>query len=380
MTNPILVVGSGNAENILTLKGDIVLGNKHSVEIHELLGGSGVNFSLRLLSAGIGVLPILTIGNDRLGEDIRQQLCAIAAQNKVQPVVTEFLNSAHTQRFFDPRITTPSSTVIVNGTRRTIFSQRVNGIEHFIDHLKQRIRDVETLLEGYPSAVMIGHLHSDGLDSNPKDHGRCTKAIIDAFQGKSLIYANLGNSQLQLGYEFWEHSFQHIDILQLNIAEAKQFFTRANEPRKALLDILEMLLANRMTAVITIERFGAIGIHKDNTKALVLAWPLIEINDIIDTTGAGDAFAAGMVSRLAGDTKFSFQDFLEAMERASFWSAYACTTLGGSGNCPDKRELEQFYQENSAIGKKTVETRDKRSAEEFIKLIDVIITKGTAGF
>ena len=210
--------------------------------------------------------------------------------------------------------------------------------------------------------------------------GGCTKAIIDTYQGKSLIYANLGNSQLQLGYEFWEHSFRHIDILQLNIAEAKQFFTRADEPSKALLDILDLLLKNRITAVITIERFGAIGIHKDNTNALVLAWPLIEINDIIDTTGAGDAFAAGMVSRLAGNTKVGFQDFLEAMERASFWSAYACTTLGGSGNCPGKRELEEFYRGDFAIGKKTVETKDKRSAEEFIKLIDVIITKGTAGF
>jgi len=380
MMNPILVVGSGNAENILTLKGEIVLGNKHSVKAHQLLGGSGVNFSLRLLSAGIGVLPILTVGHDRLGEDIRQELYAVATRNNVQHVVIEFLDSAHPEHFFDPRITTPSSTVIVNGTRRTIFSEKVNGVENFSNHLTHRIHDVETLLEGSPSAVMIGHLHSDSLDSNSKDPGRCTKTIIDAFQGKSLIYANLGNSQLQLGYEFWEHSFRHIDILQLNIAEAKQFFSGTSESSKTLPDILDLLLKNRMSAVITIERFGAIGIHKDNTNALVLAWPLIEINDIIDTTGAGDAFAAGMVSRLAGNTKVSFHDFLEAMERASFWSAYACTTLGGSGECPGKHELEEFYRRYSAIRKKTVETRDKYSAEEFIKLIDVIITKGTVGF
>ena len=378
--NPILVTGSGNAETILTLEGEIVLGNKHSVEVHELLGGSGVNFSLRLLSAGIGVLPILTVGHDRLGEHIRQELHAVAVRNNVANEVIEFLESDYPERFFDPRITTPSSTVIVNGTRRTIFSQKVKGIENFIKHLKKRLQYVETLLEGSPSAIMIGHLRCDGFASDSKDPGRCTKVIIDAFQGKSLIYANFGNSQLQLGYAFWKQSFRNIDILQLNLAEAKKFFTRARDSGKSLLDIIDLLLENRITAVITLERFGAIGIHKDNKNALVLAWPLIEINDIIDTTGAGDAFAAGMVSQLAGNIKVSFHDFLEAMKRASIWSAYACTTLGGSGKCPSKRELEEFYQRYSAIGKKTVETRDKASAEEFLKLIDVIITRGTEGF
>ena len=49
---PIITVGSGNVEYILEHDGEVELGKKHIIDSYELIGGSCVNYSLRLLTTG----------------------------------------------------------------------------------------------------------------------------------------------------------------------------------------------------------------------------------------------------------------------------------------------------------------------------------------
>ena len=86
--NPIIAIGSGNIENILELTGEIQIGHKHQVKIHEYLGGSCVNYSLRLISVGEHVFPIPLIGDDRLGIRIQNALFEKSNDNKLPKAVS----------------------------------------------------------------------------------------------------------------------------------------------------------------------------------------------------------------------------------------------------------------------------------------------------
>ncbi|MGL5083654.1 MAG: hypothetical protein ACRC8A_19400, partial [Microcoleaceae cyanobacterium] len=89
----ILVVGSGNGEYILKPEQDLELGKKHLVEATSLIGGSGINYTLRLMKAGFPVLPILPIGRDALGHQIQAELLREAVASQMPAIVTEWLES-----------------------------------------------------------------------------------------------------------------------------------------------------------------------------------------------------------------------------------------------------------------------------------------------
>jgi hypothetical protein len=74
LTDCILVVGGGNGEYILELDGDLATGQKNLAHSRSLIGGGGINQTLRLLKAGYSPLPILPLGNDLLGQKIHHEL------------------------------------------------------------------------------------------------------------------------------------------------------------------------------------------------------------------------------------------------------------------------------------------------------------------
>lgn len=363
----IVTIGSGNGENILVSDTPIETGHKHPVTVKEMYGGSGVNHSFRLASMGKNIFPVLSIGNDGIGRKIQKELAKVARHNIISP---QALNYIESDGFFDEEISTPTSTVILDGVIRTIFSQKVSCSEHSATNINNRLDKIENLTGSSPDAVMIGHIHSDGGTCDESDKGRVTKSVVDRYKGNSLIYSNFGNSQIQHGLGFWDRDLADIDVFQLNLAESRKFFSDDSKGDTSLSRLLDIIREKHINAVITIDRFGAIGLHKDKPDDVVFAWSLISVGDIVDTTGAGDAFAAGMVSYLVDAQKDDFDTFQSAMETARDWSAYACTKLGGSADCPGQIELNKFVERYSSNSKSVVESVDREEANKYLKLID----------
>ncbi len=367
----ILAIGGGNSENILSVENDISFGNKHFAEVTELYGGSAVNYAMRLLCAGLDVFPILTIGNDEVGKKIQLTFTCLVENNSASERVLAFIKSDNaTSSFLDPDIKTSNTTILVHGSVRTIFTQKLRNGTYFIKQLKNRVAYAEEIAQASPDLVMIGHIQSDGKDINAKNCGESTKYLINHFFGNSQLFSNFGSSQINLGYEFWKSDLPKIDVFQLNLEEAKRFFS-SNGEKKSLKEIVDVIHQLKINAIITLDRFGALGIHKKRQNSFILAWPIIDVHEVIDPTGAGDAFAAGVVSHLCNKPNFTLDEFQTSIRTGRLWAAIACKTIGGVGDCPSVQELQNFDQWLEEKGAREVEIRESEHAIEIMSLLDI---------
>jgi sugar/nucleoside kinase (ribokinase family) len=357
--NHILVIGGANIEYIHKSKDNIIQGSKNFVEIEELFGGSGVNYSLRLLTYGEVVFPVLFMGDDSTGRQIHDTLLSFS-----QDANRDFFND---EKFFVPFLTTPRSSIIVEGANRTILSQDPNKENIFQAFVEKRIQDA-----GEVGALIIGHIHNDRKEINPKGNKLSTIYALEYFSNKdTLVYANFGASQLEYGFNFWKNYLPKVDVLQLNVHELRAFLSNGKSCNLACL--IQKVQTLSLTMIITLDQFGALGIMKDKPQTLFMARPISDMDDFVDSTGAGDAFCAGMISKLKGKKLFSVEDFKEAMERGRSWATYACKSYGGANNCPSPKQVVAFHKEKS-INNEVVLYHDK-AMKDIIALVDSMLEK-----
>ena len=351
--NTILVVGGANVEYILKSKTDIIQGSKNFVDIEELFGGSGVNYSLRLLHYGEKVFPVLFVGDDSTGRQIYEKLAPFGIDEKT---------------FFVPHLQTPRSTIVVEGIHRTILSQDANKKNIFQPFVAKRIDEISTV-----GAVVIGHIHNDRAAINNKEDILSTLYILEHFQDAkdTLIYANFGSSQLEYGFKFWQEHLEKVDILQLNIHELTAFLSNGSPCNLACL--IKKIQNLQLNMIITLDKFGAIGIMKEEKETLFMARPINDVEGFVDSTGAGDAYCAGMVSRLKGDKNFSVNSFKEAMQRGRSWASYACNSYGGANNCPSRDVIESYHDSKTKENAVVIYRDD--AMKDVIALVDSMLQK-----
>ncbi|HIP03156.1 MAG TPA: carbohydrate kinase family protein [Campylobacterales bacterium] len=353
----IAVIGGANIEYIVKSKTDIVQGSKNFVDIEELFGGGGLNYALRLMSTGISVCPLLYIGDDNIGHGIQKTLIFHCEKNSP--------THAHVTRdgFFVNGLNTIRSMIIVEGQHRTILAQDQNNENLFLPYLKNEIDSASDA-----TSVLIGHIHNDRMDINENSSDLSTIFAIDYFSRcEKFIYCNFGSTQLEYGFSFWKEKLKSIDVLQLNIDEVRSFFKNDGHT-PTLLEIIHALNDLGISAIITLDKFGAIGVMKNKVDTVFLARAVELGDDFVDSTGAGDAFCAGMISVLDGKSDFIPEEFKEAMEVARSWAVYACKSYGGANHCPSAGTIDAFHQKINQ-GNEVIEYADDRMID-ILSLID----------
>nr|VFK46564.1 MAG: Sugar or nucleoside kinase, ribokinase family [Candidatus Kentron sp. SD] len=362
----IAIVGSGNLEMLLHSPRTerIILGEKHSVRVETLWGGSGVNFARRLLSTGHIVLPVLPIAEDHAGKQIRDAMKMSAREGGIWEKIHEYWGQL---KLFNSSVKTPTSVLVIHESERTAFRQQAKTKEGYPNQLKAQIDSLYSFCDS-PSALLVGHVPRG--NESPESIAEVLDYLLGKYRNRTLIYAVLGSSQLQLGWKFWETRIKDdIDIFQLNLSEAKRFFSDGDRPATVEI-VLDHLREMNVSTVLTMDKFGAIATFSRSNDIFVV-WPLIDSSDVYDSTGAGDAFAAGMISVLAGVGKgFSGHDFETALAEGAKWAGAACRTAGGSGYAPGK-ELSTFIENNTECKRNNVETRKYDNTRELLRLVDL---------
>lgn len=357
----VVAVGSSVGENVYEVGSPLLVGSKHIASRKKLIGGSGINYTFRLMNMRIPVIPILPVGRDSLGRDIQRRIQALYRDQGVKSGIEKYLDD---ERFFCPDIHTPESTIVVNDNTRTIITEELSerSLNALAEHIPTRMNEILEDEKSDIKAVMIGHIYGED-----KRGGEVTKTLIDQIRRRRgiKIFSNFGLSQIRLGVKHWSNYLKKIDYFQMSLDEAREFFGK--QPKTGTLQsIIQWFKNQNLTAIITMDRFGGVATFREH-DAIVLAWPFELQRKLADSTGAGDAFASGLMSVIIGD-KYCEDDIYTPIFEARRWSAYACTTVGGSASCPNREQLARFVTDVAEFDSIRVSSIDE--VQLILRLLD----------
>ena len=346
----VVVAGGASVEHGYVLPGTLQVDAKYTSEPQpRLAGGSSVNHACRLLAMGVAVDPILPLAAADPMSTVVMQALDDAARTGRATLRREDLAIPGTD------LRTPFSTIIRQGASRTVLNEfSAILMRAYSEHVDRRVAALGSA-EERPGTLLVGHVHAD-REPTPESAigfaGGITEGLLtdDAFAG-CRKFVNFGRTQYAQGTKRWDRILRdHVDVFQLDLGETRRFCRDAGLADGSLHSILGWF-RDRCTVVVTLERFGAIG-QLEGSATPVAAWPYV-IDDIVDTTGAGDALGAGLV---VGSAVASFLDpavddatrlerFQSALGFGRVCGAYACTTLGGAIDCPSLEALARFERD-----------------------------------
>ena len=367
----VLTIGGASIEHGYTIAGEFDPDAKYSTEPQpRFAGGSSVNHACRLLAMGIGVHPILPLAkSDPLSETI---VAALGASEKAGRARYRRKNL----QIRGSRLSTPYTTIIRQGASRAVLNEfAVELMKRFRDHGEHHLDDLAPTRRP-PDVVMLGHVHADRRPPTRGETG-FTGAISERFLtsarlGAARKYVNFGSAQYRLGTRRWEKLLsERVSVFQLDIGEIRTFCQDAGLTNVSLEAILGWF-RKRCTVVITLERFGAIGQLKGSEEP-VAAWPYL-LEDVRDSTGAGDAMGAGIVAAMLAlpfddeqePVDARLEKFTAALGFGRVCAAHACTTLGGANECPTLDDLARFERREKLHLRDGGLTRSVSSHELFL--------------
>ncbi|MYB65953.1 ribokinase [Candidatus Poribacteria bacterium] len=302
----VTVVGSANVDLVLRaermpIKGETLIGNAFDI----FTGGKGFNQAAAAARLGADVTLIAKIGDDPFA-DILQS--AIDAEN----INTEFVKT-------DAEAGTGVATIIVepDGKNSIIVVPRANMrlTPADIDVAKNSIAEADVLLLQLETPIDTSEHAIEIAKANE------TIVILDPAPARPLPATLLSQ----------------VDILKPNEVEAGVLSGRAvstPEERIAAAKALQSQIASDgiSAVVLTLGEQGVLIYTQSQTTHI----PAIAV-EVVDTTGAGDAFSGALATTLAED-----KPLIEAVKFANAAGAAAVTTLGATPSMPTQERIKEI--------------------------------------
>ncbi|MGW3604038.1 carbohydrate kinase family protein [Micromonospora sp. NPDC005161] len=294
MTRParVVVVGDLITDVVAVLSGPPAAGSDTAADITLGGGGQAANTAAWIAAQGVDVTLVGAVGNDDAGRDRVAELdragvdCAV---DRVEGV--------------------PTGTVIVLATdgERTMISQRGANLRLSAEH-------VERALAAVPDA---GHLHLSAytlLDAESRGAGLRALAAARERGLTTSVDAASAAPLRRVGAAAFLGWVRDVDLLLVNADEATVL--------AGGLDPAAQGRALSATARRVVVKRGAAGAVWVDRSAPVCVAPARRVA-VVDVTGAGDAFAAGLLTAwLAGAAPTA------ALNRAADLGAVAVSTVG----------------------------------------------------
>ena len=268
----------------LPAPGQEIYGSHFSVQT-----GGGANTPVLLARSGVPTAFWTMLGDDFAGRTIRETLI------KHGVILVE--HGQHT-------VATPVSAVLSTKEDRAFASY--TGPEELI---------------GSIGALEDAIKNADIVHTCP---GYCVDYPIPALCEKHGRLLSLDSNFCDAAPDLFGSVLPHCDYWKGNEEEACRM-TGSENAEAALLRICGQV---RRGAVVTLGDKGSIGAEKNGA---VIRQPAIESGPFLDACGAGDAFAAGMLSGIARDESFS-----DCLRRGAALAGLVVTAYGG---CPETIEI-----------------------------------------
>lgn len=132
-------------------------------------------------------------------------------------------------------------------------------------------------------------------------------------------------------------TLRNVDVITPSETELRILLGRAPDDATPTLDLAHALKKRGAnTIVVTMGEAGSMVLH----ERAVVQIPAVKV-DVVDTTGAGDAFNAGLAVALAEG-----KDLLAAARFASCAGAMACTKLGVIPSLAGRAVIDKLFEEN----------------------------------
>lgn len=271
------MVGDVATDVVAVLSGEPAPGSDRPAAIRSRGGGAGANVAAHLARLGIRVTLVGCIGDDAPGAGLTAELRAAGVELVLRTVAGTATG-------------TIVSLVEPGGQRSMLADRGAN--------LALRPDDV-------PAPVAGGHLHLSGytlLDDGPRAAGLAAlEAAVAAGCTVSLDPASTG-PLIRYGVDRWLADTAGASLLLPNADEARLLSGCTDVPEAA-----RTLAVRHRVVAVSLGAEGALWASGD-----VLVHRPAHPTEVVDTTGAGDAFAAGLLSAWLGTPGSDPADALDA--------------------------------------------------------------------
>lgn len=289
-------------------------------------GGAPANVAAALGRIGCSVGFIGKVGNDAFG-DFLQETMEEQGVNTWQIIRT------------DKAMTTLAFVSLQADGERDFAFYRKPGADML---LKEEEIDLD-----YINSAKIFHFGTISLTDEPVSS--TTKFLIKRAKENGALISFDPNIRLPL----WNHNLEplrqeyhdvlpDVDLLKFNLEELKQLYPEetGNPENQFSLDDLRKITVPILKQgpeyiIITDGGNGSYFISKNNSFH-------VKTKNIkaVDTTGAGDAFMAGILSKILENNDLEKTDWRAALKRANKFGAITCSRYGAIPALPDRDDLE----------------------------------------
>ncbi len=261
MTAPVVVVGDVNSDVVAVLSGRPAPGSDRPARIRTGGGGAGANVAVHLARCGIDVLLAGCVGDDAPGAGLVAELRAEGVRTALRAV---------------PGAATGTVVSLVEpGGERSMLADRGANL-----HLRP---------DDVPLPAPGGHLHVSGytlLDDGPRPAGLAALAAARAAGCTVSVDPASTGPLAAAGVERWLADSDGATLLLPNADEAR-LLTGCGDAADAARALAARfpLVAVSLGAEGALWAAGTVLLHRPALPARV-----------VDTTGAGDAFTAGLLA------------------------------------------------------------------------------------
>ncbi len=261
-------------------------------------GGVGANIASNLAHMGLKTRILGAVGNDVLGKYMLEKL-------EVRGIDTQFI-----QRIDEA--TTGFVIVLVNakGEKMIIASRGANS------YFKLEDKEIHHIVEE------TRHVHVSGYSVLNNDRGEIILRLLKYSKEKGRTTSLDLEGIAQYYPEFTEKLTGLLDIIFINRAEAKQLCKNI-DPIECLINLAKTIKVKALFLKKG-EEGSTILIPENKNSVKIIDIEPYKVQNIIDCTGAGDAYNAAVITSLLRG-----KSYIEAAREGNRAGALACTRLGG---------------------------------------------------